>query len=94
MLPLVITAPVVSLFRSLPWVSFFVKVRDATITVHTPVHTIMVLSLFSHQAVGVIWATYSGGSLLAQDELRHKKPLLLYPTFLVYIYLYSMYSGV
>lgn len=44
--------------------------------------------------MGVIWATYSGGSLLAQEELRHKKPLLLYPIFLLYIYLYSLYSGV
>lgn len=50
--------------------------------------------LCNPQALGVVWATYSGGSLLAQEELRHKKPLLLYPIFLLYIYLYSLYSGV
>jgi len=41
----------------------------------------------------VLWATYSAGSLLAQEELRHKKLLLLYPTFLVYVYLFSLYTG-
>lgn len=54
-------------------------------------HTHMLLHM---QGLGVFWATYSGGSLLAQEELRHKKPLLFYPIFLLYIYLYSLYSGV
>ena len=40
-----------------------------------------------------MWASYSAGSLLAKEELRHKKPLLLYPIFLLYIYLLSLYTG-
>lgn len=58
---------------------------------HTHTHT----NLISHftQGVGVLWATYSAGSLLAQEELRNKKLLLLYPTFLVYVYFFSLYTG-
>ncbi|KAL5464156.1 hypothetical protein EMCRGX_G033125 [Ephydatia muelleri] len=48
---------------------------------------------FLIKCVGVIWAAYSAGSLLAQEELRHKKPLLLYPVFLLYVYFMSLYSG-
>lgn len=45
------------------------------------------------QGVGVLWATYSAGSLLAREELQHKKPLLLYPIFLLYVYFFSLYTG-
>ena len=45
------------------------------------------------QSLGVIWAAYSAGSLLAVDELQHKKPLLLYPVLLLYIYFLSLYTG-
>lgn len=48
---------------------------------------------FCVKAVGVLWSTYSAGSLLAREELRHKKPLLLYPTFLLYVYFFSLYTG-
>uniref|UniRef100_T1J9L5 Protein YIPF n=1 Tax=Strigamia maritima TaxID=126957 RepID=T1J9L5_STRMM len=34
--------------------------------------------------LGVLWATYSAGSLLCVEELQEKKPLLLYPIFLLY----------
>ncbi|XP_022095700.1 protein YIPF4-like [Acanthaster planci] len=42
---------------------------------------------------GVSWAAYSAGSLLIQDSLAHKKPLLLYPVLLLYIYFFSLYTG-
>ncbi|KAE9417836.1 hypothetical protein Angca_009657, partial [Angiostrongylus cantonensis] len=43
---------------------------------------------------GVIWSVYSAGTLLCVDELQSKKPLLLYPVFLLYVYFFSLYSGV
>ncbi|XP_028398851.1 protein YIPF4-like [Dendronephthya gigantea] len=44
--------------------------------------------------LGVVWASYSAGSLLVEEELKNKKLLLLYPIFLLYIYLFSLYTGV
>lgn len=44
--------------------------------------------------LGVVWATYSAGSLLCVQELQNKRPLLLYPVFLLYVYFFSLYSGV
>ena len=46
------------------------------------------------KAIGVAWSTYSAATLLCVQELQHKKPLLLYPIFLLYIYFLSLYSGV
>jgi len=43
--------------------------------------------------LGVVWAAYSAGSLLCVQELQHKKPLLLYPIFLLYVYFLSLYTG-
>ncbi|CAB60403.3 Protein YIPF [Caenorhabditis elegans] len=43
---------------------------------------------------GTIWSVYSAGTLLCVDELQAKKPLVVYPVFLLYIYFYSLYSGV
>ncbi|XP_033647111.1 protein YIPF4-like [Asterias rubens] len=43
---------------------------------------------------GVAWAAFSAGSLLIQDSLAHKKPLLIYPVLLLYIYFFSLYTGV
>ena len=56
---------------------------------------ILYISLFLllSQAGGVVWAAYSAGSLLIQDELAHKKPLLLYPVLLLYIYFFSLFTG-
>jgi hypothetical protein len=48
---------------------------------------------FIFKGVVVFWASYSAGSLLAQEELSNKKPLILYPTFLLYVYFISVYSG-
>ena len=44
--------------------------------------------------VGVAWAAYSAGSLLCGQEMEHKKPLLMYPVFLLYVYFFSLYTGV
>jgi len=44
--------------------------------------------------VAVAWSTYSAATLLCVTELKHKKPLILYPIFLLYIYFLSLYSGV
>ncbi|XP_040206749.1 protein YIPF4 [Rana temporaria] len=43
---------------------------------------------------GVFWAAYSAASLLAGEEFKTKKPLLIYPIFLLYIYFLSLYTGV
>ncbi|GAB6031505.1 Protein yipf4, variant 2 [Chamberlinius hualienensis] len=43
--------------------------------------------------LGVSWAAYSAGSLLCMEDLHNKKPLLLYPVFLMYIYLLSLHTG-
>ncbi|VDM98427.1 unnamed protein product [Thelazia callipaeda] len=43
---------------------------------------------------GILWSVYSAGTLLCVDELREKKSLLLYPVFLLYVYFFSLYSGV
>lgn len=43
--------------------------------------------------LGVLWASYSAGSLLCVEELQQKRPLLFYPIFLLYIYLLSLYTG-
>jgi hypothetical protein len=43
--------------------------------------------------VGVVWATYSAGSLLCGQELQQKRSLLLYPILLLYIYFLSLYTG-
>ena len=46
------------------------------------------------QLLGVVWSTYSAGSLLCVQELQQKRILLLYPLFLLYIYFFSLYTGV
>lgn len=51
-------------------------------------YTSLLLKVF-----GVVWATYSAGSLLCGQELQQKKILLLYPILLLYIYFLSLYSG-
>lgn len=51
------------------------------------------LSLFM-RAVGVFWASYSAATLLATEELKHKKVLIIYPIFLLYVYFLSLYTGV
>ncbi|EDV24062.1 uncharacterized protein TRIADDRAFT_26225 [Trichoplax adhaerens] len=45
------------------------------------------------EVLGVIWASYSAGSLLVDEDLSKKRLLLFYPTFLLYIYFLSLYTG-
>lgn len=42
---------------------------------------------------GVVWAAYGAASLLAIEELSKKRILLIYPIFLLYVYLFSLYTG-
>lgn len=42
---------------------------------------------------GVLWASYSAGSLLVDQELGKKKLLLLYPILLLYVYFFSLSTG-
>nr|XP_002127647.1 protein YIPF4-like [Ciona intestinalis] len=49
---------------------------------------------FIVRTLGIFWAAYSAGSLLVDDAYKQKKPLLIYPIFLLYIYFFSLYSGV
>ena len=53
-----------------------------------------ILLVFILQLFGVFWAAYSAASLLVGDEFKTKKPLLIYPIFLLYIYFLSLYTGV
>ncbi|KAK1333169.1 hypothetical protein QTO34_006706 [Cnephaeus nilssonii] len=39
---------------------------------------------------GVFWAAYSAASLLVGEEFKTKKPLLIYPIFLLYIYFFVL----
>jgi len=52
------------------------------------------LVAFFLQSLGVCWATYSAGSLIVDEALMRRRPLMLYPLFLLYFYLFSLYSGV
>jgi len=45
------------------------------------------------KVLGVVWASYSAGSLLVTEELASKKLLLFYPVFLLYVYFFSLYTG-
>merc|ERR1711935_65055 len=44
--------------------------------------------------VGIIWASYSSSSLLISEEYHEKKPLLLYPIMLLFIYFMHLHTGV
>lgn len=50
--------------------------------------------IFFFKLFGVFWAAYSAASLLVGEEFKTKKPLLIYPIFLLYIYFLSLYTGV
>lgn len=46
------------------------------------------------QITGVAWATYSAASLLVTEQYQTKKSLLAYPIFLLYVYFFSLFTGV
>jgi len=56
------------------------------------IHNLVYAALL-FKLLGVVWATYSAGSLLCGQELQQKKVLLLYPILLLYIYFLSLYTG-
>jgi hypothetical protein len=56
------------------------------------VRSLQIISFF-FKALGVVWATYSAGSLLCGPELQRKRSLVLYPILLLYIYFLSLYTG-
>eukprot|EP00455_Lapot_gusevi_P044474 TRINITY_DN555_c0_g1_i1.p1 TRINITY_DN555_c0_g1~~TRINITY_DN555_c0_g1_i1.p1 ORF type:complete len:254 (-),score=69.13 TRINITY_DN555_c0_g1_i1:201-905(-) len=49
---------------------------------------------FAMKIKGVVWASYSSGSLLIDPQFASKRPLLMYPIALLYIYFLSLHSGV
>nr|CAB3267826.1 protein YIPF4-like [Phallusia mammillata] len=57
------------------------------------VKNIEVLAFFV-RTFGIFWASFSAASLLVNDSYKEKKPLLIYPIFLLYVYFFSLYSGV
>lgn len=67
-----------------------VIVREMIFTVVVSAKTVHLL----FQLFGVFWAAYSAASLLVGEEFKTKKPLLIYPIFLLYIYFLSLYTGV
>eukprot|EP01101_Sappina_pedata_P003125 TRINITY_DN13344_c0_g1_i1.p1 TRINITY_DN13344_c0_g1~~TRINITY_DN13344_c0_g1_i1.p1 ORF type:complete len:250 (-),score=81.31 TRINITY_DN13344_c0_g1_i1:70-819(-) len=49
---------------------------------------------WSLRVVGTLWAAYSASSVLITPEIAHRKFLLAYPIFLLYVYFMSLQSGV
>lgn len=99
-LPLVLIGLLLPVTHSLPFLHSFIKVSRSPISPshsHSPLldtgKFLIALNVLL-QLVGVAWSTYSAGSLLCVQELQHKKVLLLYPLCLLFIYLFSLYSGV
>jgi len=56
-------------------------------------HSMHSLSVFV-RILGVFWASYSAASLIVDETYKTKKPMLIYPIFLLYVYFFSLYHGV
>lgn len=70
------------------WTDIYLGIwRDFLVVSANTVHLLF-------QLFGVFWAAYSAASLLVGEEFKTKKPLLIYPIFLLYIYFLSLYTGV
>jgi len=50
--------------------------------------------LYAVQFIGILWASYSAGSLIISNNVLSKRVLLVYPIFLLYVYFVSLASGV
>lgn len=78
--------------------SFSITVREKLIFILVFGEIFLMVSAktfhFLFQLFGVFWAAYSAASLLVGEEFKTKKPLLIYPIFLLYIYFLSLYTGV
>jgi len=57
------------------------------------VHSIHSLSVI-FRILGIFWASYSAASLIVDESYKSKKPMLIYPIFLLYVYFFSLYHGV
>lgn len=98
LLPLILIAPLLLVIGEFEMVSTVIKVSRGQLLA-----VVIRGSLWSSrincprlllQLFGVFWAAYSAASLLVGDEFKTKKPLLIYPVFLLYIYFLSLYTGV
>lgn len=87
LLPLLLVAFISPVVKNAHYLSLFLKVN---FLLSPP----LLFDKFLFQLLGVAWSTYSAATLLCVEELREKKPLLLYPIFLLYIYFLSLYTGV
>ncbi|XP_053793473.1 protein YIPF4 isoform X1 [Vidua macroura] len=103
LLPLIVIAPVLLVVGSFEVVSTLIKIifshcsMNMTVIVLRPPHSGSGTKLsipFAEKLFGVFWAAYSAASLLVGEEFKTKKPLLIYPIFLLYIYFLSLYTGV
>ncbi|XP_051937129.1 protein YIPF4 isoform X2 [Hippocampus zosterae] len=73
-------------FRVVSWI--------ITIWIFGSLTIFLLARVLGGELFGVFWAAYSAASLLVGDEFKTKKPLLIYPIFLLYIYFLSLYTGV
>eukprot|EP00128_Syssomonas_multiformis_P010720 Colp12_sorted_trinity150504_noHs@35246 len=58
-----------------------------------PIVSSMPLARYSLTTFGLAWSAWSAGTLLVPPEFERKRPLLLYPVFLLYVYFFSLYTG-
>lgn len=96
LLPLILIAPLLLVIGEFEIVSTVIKVSRR---IEAATHPLLwFFSINSpdliFQLFGVFWAAYGAASLLVGDEFKTKKPLLIYPVFLLYIYFLSLYTGV
>ncbi|XP_028634832.1 protein YIPF4 isoform X2 [Grammomys surdaster] len=73
-------------FRVVSWI--------ITIWIFGSLTIFLLARVLGGELFGVFWAAYSAPSLLVGEEFKTKKPLLIYPIFLLYIYFLSLYTGV
>mmetsp|Transcript_6561 Transcript_6561/g.16549 ORF Transcript_6561/g.16549 Transcript_6561/m.16549 type:complete len:238 (+) Transcript_6561:25-738(+) len=45
------------------------------------------------KCIGTLWSSYSAASILLQEKLSSRKPLLVYPILLLYIYLIALFHS-
>lgn len=96
LLPLILIAPLLLVIGEFEMVSTVIKVSHLDSYEESLCVCFYCINCpgFPFQLFGVFWAAYSAASLLVGDEFKTKKPLLIYPVFLLYIYFLSLYTGV
>ncbi|XP_074983105.1 protein YIPF4 isoform X3 [Caretta caretta] len=88
-LAVVLFFSMVSLYGQFKVVSWII-----TIWIFGSLTIFLLARVLGGELFGVFWAAYSAASLLVGEEFKTKKPLLIYPIFLLYIYFLSLYTGV